>query len=391
MPYTYNTKTDGSASTAIFSQMQGWKMVPHVKNLRLPKPYNRLRWEYISGNTDYFNLRAAGGLWQEFAPEHQMLGSASDNSFVFGTLGNQCYAKAYGKFMRKISSQANNLTAVSERGKTIKMVLKRMTQIRDGASYLRQGHFKKFLETFGVKPKPEHANKIWSRPQDFGKLWLEYWMGWAPTCMDIYTSLEFLGQKPPDQPIRAGSTQAYNGNKTVSSNGSVASSNWSGECTVWVKATVVITNTEAYDLNRLGLLNPAKTAFETVKLSWMVDWFTNIGQYLGQMTDTVGMEVKDLVVSCKTTATCTYQCTNAKNQFGQSAPATVKRQRKLLGFSRKTGGTLPFFKPYLAMPKELSASRGATLASLLVTWFTPKRDMTYVSPIKRIPLKKVLS
>jgi len=44
-----------------------------------------------------------------------------------------------------------------------------------------------------------------------------------------------------------------------------------------------------------------------------------------------------------------------------------------LHFARKTGGVLPMVKPIARLPDGLSITRGATLASLLVTIFAPNK------------------
>lgn len=348
-------------------------MTPHVKALRVDQPYHLVDWRYSGGNTGFLGLRSGGGLWGEQSPTHQFLGSTQYNSFSFGSLGNQAYARAYNKFKEKVYTQASNLTALRERGKTIDMVVARLKQLHKGASALKKGRFKEFLGTFNLKPKPKHAHKLWARPKDFGALWLEYWMGWAPTIGDVYTTLEFLGQPIPTEPVRAGSTVPYVKSYVQTEGSSKATSTWEGKVTVWLKGRVEVTNPSLYDLNGLGLLNPLKTLWETVAFSWFVDWFTNVGQVLGQLTDWVGLKLKGLVVSCRTKATCSYKCTGAQSVFGNSAPSVVYRDRAFAAFSRKIGGALPVVRPVAKLPNGLSLTRGATLVSLLVTIFAPNK------------------
>lgn len=373
MPYAYYMKTEGAAFAATFKQQMGHKMSPHVKSLRVDQPYSLTDWRFTDGNTGVLGIRSSGTLWGEQVPTHQYLGSVQSNSFSFGSLGNQAYARAYTKFKEKVYTQASNLTALRERGKTIDMMVNRLKQLHKGASALKRGRFREFLGTFGLKPKPKHVHKHWARPKDFGALWLEYWMGWAPTVGDVYTTLEFLGKPVPTEPVRAGSTVPYVGNFVQTSGSSRATSTWEGKVTVWLKAQVEVTNPSLFDLNGLGLINPLKTLWETVAFSWFVDWFTNVGQILGQLTDWVGLKLKGLVVSCKTKTTCSYKCTGARSIFGSSVPDTMYRNREFAAFSRKTGGTLPIVRPVAKLPNGLSLTRGATLVSLLVTIFAPNK------------------
>lgn len=373
MPYVDYTKTTGAAVQARLTTQEGYKMVPHVKSLRADQPYYMADWRYTSGNTNVLNLRSGGSLFGEVTPTHQFLGSVRANEFTFGKLGNRVYARAYTKFKERIYTQANSLTALKERGKTIDMVASRLKQLHKGANALRKGRFREFLGTFGIKPKPKHVHKTWARPKDFGSLWLEYWMGWAPTVGDVYLAVDYLTKPIPYQPVRAGSTEPYVGNYWATSGSTRATSTWEGEVSVWIKGRVEITNPTLMDVNGLGLANPFKTVWETIPFSWFADWFTNIGQVLGQLTDWVGLKLKGLVVSCRTRATCSWKCTGAKTYYGASVPDTLYRDRAFAAFSRKTGGTLPTIRPIARLPNGLSLTRGATLASLLVTIFAPQR------------------
>lgn len=374
MPYVYTDQTTGTIESFVYKVSQGWKLTPHIKAQRVDKPYRLQKWEFIDGNTNVLagGQRAGGNLWAEVTPPAGMNGSVSKNSFSFSPDGNMAYARAYTKFKEKIYTQASNLTALQERQASIDMVVSRLKQLYKGAKSLKRGKFKEFLGTFGIKPKPKHANKTWSRPKDFGSLWLEYWMGWAPMVGDVYTTLEFLGKPVPDSPVRAGSTAPVVGSSSYYSSPSRATSSWEGTTTVWIKSKVEVTSPSLYNLQGLGLLNPLKTLWETTPFSWFADWFTNVGQVLGQLTDWVGLELKDLVISCKTNVTLSYEVTRADSVWA-GAPPRIYRNREWTHFSRKTGGVLPVVKPIVRLPNGLSITRGATLASLLVTIFAPQR------------------
>lgn len=249
------------------------------------------------------------------------------------------------------------------------MVLSRLVQLHKGAKALRKGQFRKFLKTFGIKAKPKDENRFWSRPKDFAGLWLEYWMGWAPTLGDIYTSLEFLGGEIPSSTVRAGSAASLNDISNRSVSGSYRYKTMSaGKCRCWIQADVKLTNPNLYNLNGLGLLNPLKTVWETTPFSWFVDWFTNVGQVLGRFTDWVGLSLENLIVSCKTDGTVSWERI-AKT----SGVVVTTRDRKVCYFVRKVGGVLPVVKPILRMPNGLSLTRGLTLSSLLVQLFAPSK------------------
>lgn len=374
MPKVVWSKTGGSRSLPFYTWAQGFKQVPFNPSIKPPMAYETsaifLGEKYALGR---FGRPCGTVFWGEITPFHICTSGFDSTSLQFSAEGKQAYARAYGKFKDKAYTQASNLTALSERAKTIDMVLARLKQLHKGAQALKRGRFKEFLDTFGVRPLKKHKNTRWTRPKRFGALWLEYWMGWAPTIGDVYTSLDALSGRIPDHTIKAGSTVPISGSKTLSSSGAVANSQYLGKGTVWIQGIVEITNPSLHIAQSLGLVNPFKTVWETTPFSWFADWFTNVGQILGQITDWVGLKLKNLIVSVKTVATSSWSCSDARIIYGWSEPATMFHSKSFFWFSRYILTVLPTVKPILRLPNGLSLTRGATLASLLATMFAPSK------------------
>lgn len=369
MPYAYYNRTVGTANDSFSFQQLGYKMTPFVKTGIRNQPYYRVEHRFVDGNS---SMRSGGTYAgeQNYLGSNCVKGSVLDNTITI-PLGpcSTAYARAYEKFKSKVYTQATNLTALKERGKTFEMVGNRLLQLWKGAKALKKGRFREFLRTFGIKPLPKHAHRRWARPKEFSGLWLEYWMGWAPTVGDVYSSLEFLGGEIPTTTVRAGSAVAL----------SDRSSSWSpfgeyrtnvaeGKVAVWIQADVELTNPTLYNLNGLGLINPAKTVWETIPFSWLVDWFTNVGQVLGQLTDWVGLKLNNLVVSSLTKGKLGFRSTNTP-----SSGKLLWRNREFTSFYRKVGGSLPVVKPIIRLPNGLSITRGLTLTSLLIQIFSPAK------------------
>lgn len=370
---TYLKRT-GNDYTAYKRTQQGYKWKPFVKIPGLaPLNYRSSEWLWLEGNTNQFSpmpLMSGGGFWQEVVPQHGLRGSFESSTVSFAnSVAQGTYNRAYRKFRDGANTKASSLTAIAERQQTIDMIVSRLQQLYKGAKALRNGRFREFLTTFGIRAKKKHSDTRWTRPKQFGSLWLEYWMGWAPTVGDIYNALDFLGSPIPDQPVKASARSPYTGYVKSSSGGTVAISQWEGSYRVGISAHISVTNPTLYKLNGLGLLNPLQTLWETTPFSWFADWFTNVGQVLGQLTDWVGLQLKDLVITVKTVATCSWVCTGARLIYGPG-PDVYWRKRDYKEFSRNTVSTLPWVKPVFRLPNGLSLTRGATLASLLVTIFS---------------------
>lgn len=378
MAYVYYNTVNGLAADYRILSQTGFKLTPFIKEQIRDTNYMRSDVSFVAGNTNTLpggmSMRAGGAYANEAMPTNDFTGSVLNGSFTFSTDGNLAYARAYAKFKAKCYTQADTLTALAETGSTMEMVGARLTQLLKGASHLKRGKFRDFLKTFGIKPLKKHENKVWSRPKEFGGLWLEYWMGWAPTVADINNALESLTQVVPKEPIRAGSRIEKSVNTTRSQNGSVFVDSWTGHCTVTIQASLVVTNPNQFTLQGLGLVNPAATAWKTLPFSWFADWFSNVAQVLEQMTDWYGLQLVDLNVSCKTTLSGSWVVTNAKSYYNWfPCPSTLYRVRTVTYFTRKVGGVLPIIRPKFQVPNGLSLSRGATAVSLLITMFAPSK------------------
>lgn len=367
------TTESGSRFRPRYSIRQGYRQVPFDPKYKPPLPYilhelsldksHRGDWDGICGSI----------LWGEIQPQPGVYDGLGATALNFSPHGNIAYARAYQKFKDKVYAQASNLTAIQERSKTIDMVEKRLSQLYKGAKALKAGRFREFLRIFGIRPLKKHENTRWTRPKEFGGMWLEYWMGWAPTIGDVYLSMEALSRPIPDDTIRAGSKTPFSDSFEQSEGSAKAISSYAGECTVWVQGIVEITNPSLHAAQKLGLINPAKTAWETTPFSWFVDWFTNVGQVLGQVTDWVGLQLKNLIVSCKTRAASSWLLEGARALFGPRYPATMYHNKSWLWFSRHMPHSMPTIGLKIQLPNGLSLTRGATLASLLATMFAPSR------------------
>lgn len=373
MAITTWSSVDGSWTLPHRTARQGKRQMPFLKTSKPPLAYY-VNQVLLDSNQELGPLRGqcGAGLWGFIEPRPICTSLFDSTNLSFEGVGNLLYASAYNKFKDKALSQASNLTSLVERRKTFDMMLARLVQLKKGADALREGKFRSFLRTFGVKPLKKHQNKVWSRPREFGKLWLEYWMGWAPTVGDVQKSMEVLTKEIPTATIRAGSSSPFETQNTRVSGSSKSLQTNSCTGAVWVNGLVSITNPNLSLANQLGLVNPFKTLWETLKFSWMFDWFSNIGQVLGQFTDWVGLQLTNLSISVKTTAESDWSLTGADLIYGSSYPKTMFCSRSYFWFGRYVLPSFPLIKPKISLFDRLSLSRATTLVSLLTTMFAPR-------------------
>lgn len=151
--------------------------------------------------------------------------------------------------------------------------------------------------------------------RNFGGLWLEYSYGWAPLVSDIYTSVQVIDRPINDITIKARASDT----KRVSRlpmwyGGTWYNEDWSEKCQMI--ADVRVTNPNLYLSNQLGLVNPAQWLLEGIPFSFVVDWFSNVSQWVSQLTDFVGLELAQPM----TTRLVTYKIEQGYVYSGQPYP-----------------------------------------------------------------------
>lgn len=280
---------------------------------------------------------------------------------VSNHLGDIALNRSFAKFREEISKvQAQLGSALVEAGSTVSMVNNRLDQLLKGARSLRNGDFKGFLRTFGMTPKPKHRKKQWNKPAEASGLWLEYWMGWAPTVNDVYNGLEVLSREKFSRLVK--------GRATVVSQSSFDWGRWdnpfdAGRGSYMIRVTCMhqalcsISNPNVARLNDLGLVNPVSVAWQVTPWSWLVGWFVNLEYVFDSWTYAFGLEFKDSF----TTRSFHYQGSEER-KFAWSWLTTKTSNSRSFG-ARSLGIKTPVI--VLQMPQRLSLTRAATLTSLL--------------------------
>lgn len=250
---------------------------------------------------------------------------------------------------------------MAERESAVKMVASRAGQVLKSFNALRKGRVVDAAKHLGITRRvlTRHGiTKRWSRRKDASALWLEFHFGWEPLVQDIHQAVDLLAKPLPSQRVTASASRTETWHQ--------APKNWdwavSGErkhvCRMGVEVSVP--NPNLYYANQLGLLNPAAIAWELVPFSFVVDWFTSVGQVLNSLTDFVGLELKNAF----TTIYYTGSQSGIYRQPGY-------RDHVFDSFGVRCHRTLGVSRPVLAVNRirGLSLTRGVTAISLVVQTF----------------------
>lgn len=280
------------------------------------------------------------------------------------------YNRAYAKAQDSVTSgsQASLGAAIFESRQSLAMITNRLLQAARGYRYLRQGQFRNFLYTYGIEAKGPHRRKIWNKPKEASGLWLEYWFGWAPTLSDIFSACEVLSSdwKSQDVKVFARGLDGENYTSVSASAGNIQKTTMT--INVMLRGQYVISNPNLRLAQDLGLANPISIAWELIPFSWFADWFGNIGQVLGSLTDSFGTQWNGQ-------STTRYAVGKTHHEMWITGGDYCTFDVEYHAARRVVGG---WTSPYLVFKglDRLSLTRGLTAASLCVQLFKSKLRTT---------------
>jgi hypothetical protein len=239
---------------------------------------------------------------------------------------------------------------------SIGTVEKRLLQVAKAAREIKNFKFGSAAKTLGLKGVPGGLKQ---NAKAFGNNFLEYHFGWEPAIGDIHNSLKTLTQTDfGGRKVRGFGTQNFTYHWTEGS--TVYNASWTMRSRCGANARIV--NESSYLANQLGVLNPLAVAWELVPFSFVVDWFTNIGDVIGGLTGLVGVEVDNTYT---TTSGEGYYTETSRVYLDEKAGYAVTTQ-SMKNFIVERKGGLPTVQLEIRPFKGFSPTRGLTAASLLL-------------------------
>lgn len=262
-----------------------------------------------TGCTSSRNCSVDWKVQQSFSPYTDvghLTGAKSD--FVFTQLKNKALTRLYEKLSQSDAGLGETLATGN---KLVDMFAGTAKRIASAARAVRRHNFKMAADQLGIG-----VPKKVSKRNSFSKNWLAYRYGWLPLISDAYGTAKAIFdslQRPPVKVINARTmwtsppstkTRPMSLESSLDYTGTsgVPDSEWfqwrlsrSGTQVYRVSTGFVFEYTrDAIDtslLNSLGLMNPAKLAWELVPYSFIVDWFVNVSDVLGQYSAFTGKRI----------------------------------------------------------------------------------------------------
>lgn len=303
-----------------------------------------------------------------FGVPERMLGTYSD-------LLNRVRGKLVSQLGETSSMWAVN---IAERQQSVNALANRTMQIVRFTRHLKRFDIYSAARELNLSGRDRRVKAIYEKyhgkdrhgvTRDVGNAFLEFHFGWEPLVNDIHATCDLLQQAIASSKLSGAASadvSKYTYEDRTCENGTpgYALEDYKGTLRVHAGCYASIENPNAYLANRTGLVNPATVLWETIPFSFVVDWFGNVGQFLSQYTDFVGVRVEDPFHGYKLSASA--YCSWLGHWFCQSwQPETGAHWNKEgVLFERFLG--LPEVTLRFAPPPRLSLMRGLTAISLLL-------------------------
>lgn len=267
---------------------------------------------------------------------------------------NKCYAR----FVDQVQESAMAAVNFAEREEAMKMVCQRAGQLVKAYRSFRKGRIVDGLKALGIK---RTKGNRWAKPKDASKLWLEYHFGWAPLMQDIHTGVSIMTKDPTSKVVRASASRNTQWRGTLKDYQWVSSGGEHFTC--HMSAEVSVESPNLFRANQLGLLNPAAIAWELVPFSFVVDWFTSVGQVINSLSDFIGLELKNAYTTVVYSGSTYLEYKQYEKPYPRGSSSGFRCIR-----------TLGITGPSLALNefKGLSLIRGATAIALVIGVFSHK-------------------
>lgn len=199
--------------------------------------------------------------------------------------------------------------------------------------------------------------------KDKGNLYLEGIFGWMPLIEDISAAIRVVPSETPKPTLIRGSAKqeaSYRDFLPYHGSNAEAHCTSTGFRRTTITAVVDIKNHNAWLANRLGVLNAPAIAVDLIPWSWVVGMFWNQSAFIGQLTDTVGLEFRDMSVTKTSKGTSSWSIVGN----GYHAGAIREGESSFRKKTRSLSSELPAVRPQARVP-ECDFALAATAMALV--------------------------
>lgn len=223
-------------------------------------------------------------------------------------------AAAWGKVYSEVTElRANVALMLAERKESMEAIVDAMGRMAKFYKAMKARDFRHAAALAGVKLSRRRSRRgnANASSKEIASLYLQFTLGLQPTAQDVY-NLVTGSLRPID--ARIVTSQSEKGEQEVTVDGDLGSwlcnVGYYSRCSVTVRAYVPNDlNWSLHFLDQFGFTNPAALAWELLPLSFVANWFIDMGSFLSQFSAFTGMEIAEI------SETYTHKCAVLESSF----------------------------------------------------------------------------
>jgi hypothetical protein len=224
------------------------------------------------------------------------------NAAVLANTRNRGVVECKQKMLESKMDLAESLVDIN---KTVLLICERTMQVLLAWQYARKGQYQKALKTLGITK----ANLNFKSASEF---WLEVQYAWLPLLSDVFSGVEVVKDLFND-PLahHTYAKRRVKGDLWVRDLSGDANE-WKGQtnqknayCEVETKYRFRIQDAVLAYITGFQLSNPLYVFWVSMPFTFVVDWFMPLGDWLGSLTATHGLQFVDGYQTTKTFASIT--------------------------------------------------------------------------------------
>lgn len=287
-----------------------------------------------------------------------------------------------------MEQQVNVAMFISELDKTADLIASSSSKIAQAMANVRAGKFSRAARDLGIGTPPGVR-----RSRTFANNWLEYTYGWTPIVQDMIGALRHVHRGARELLIKPRSRldwrmanprdqrQAQLAAQAAREHLLLCTWDYVGTWDVKEQVSLVFRPTSWFwdQVSRTGFMDPGTLAYEAIPGSFMLDWFTNLGDWLAALNLGLTLEyvTGSYVELHRATGTLTGNArwgeTKPSSYTYTKASAHVERVVSNEYRVRRTPIPEAHVQVSLVLDAPFSVNRAITSASLVVQQLTRNR------------------
>jgi len=309
--------------------------------------------------TGAFETQRAVALLDRFGDLKQSSTSTFNCDPVWDSVNYPTFAENTPKLLSAWRASSFDLgVAIGEGRESAEMIVGRLNDIVKAASALRKRNLGGALRHLSHVPRRNRRNAaalLGDSTNLLSSVWLELQYGWIPLIKDIAAAAEMVKLKPTINRVKARSSNRGDAHPATGFLPPSRLQLFNNDRRL--QQVVIVSSTPSF-MERLGLSDPQSIVWELTPFSFVVDWFSPIGDYFKTLHAVTTMPVTTVIQTFSSKQSCIVRVLPGdRNISSQTCLSGGAASHNIFSMDRSIYPTMPL--AWLAstqVPRNISES-----------------------------------